>query len=285
MAIESLGALVVLLPLLSLGAGQGGSVQVFHPDFYVAVAAVIPVVWLTAGFASQSIISSLEFLRRVEDVIDRLAILVAVPFIFLQVLIVKFLSKQDRASSTLIVNYVGMLINQGALRLRIIATWIFVLAGLGGEVSSILALAWQDPSREIKNWTLAFVMVIIGFGALILAVGLLAAIRTQGHSSKERMAEKDQKRHVLTEAMLSGQEEQILSLLGELIRGGSLKDNGGGDSIEHGSVPDGETDTLQRNLKDIPPVGAPADALEVTQESPSRGPTTQEPREDREPDG
>jgi hypothetical protein len=128
----------------------------FNADFYLTTGAVIPVLWLTAGFATEAIS---RMMTRLERKVPGLIILVIAPFLG------GFASLLSGAITGVLIGVLGNRLAAlvfAALR-RLFAVG-YVLAGVVGETLSLLALFLRDSSFVLRTVTLISVLVLVAVG-------------------------------------------------------------------------------------------------------------------------
>ncbi len=134
----------------------------YHSDLYVAVATIIPVIWLTTGFALPRIYDNFGYVREWKKTRDQAA-------------------KQPQNRPTDQLRGYRLLcwalfppldVPKHSITLRRSAVTIFFVVGLCGEIASILALAYEYPGREVRILTLVSALTVVVLGSLILGASL-----------------------------------------------------------------------------------------------------------------
>jgi hypothetical protein len=130
----------------------------YHSDFYVAVATLIPVVWLTTGFSLSRSTENMLYVVRAWRSPDKPPV------------------RHPAQGPVGWFLYPVVASNPAKRRLltwaRRSAVGIFFVAGLIGEIAAITALAYQYPGHGVRLLTFVCVIVLVVIGAGILGTTL-----------------------------------------------------------------------------------------------------------------
>jgi hypothetical protein len=184
----------------------------FHADFYVAAATVVPVVWLTAGLASQATSGVMSLLARVEYSSDRSRFLF--PLIYQVFSSDKKLGPLRHIPIFLVSRLVMMPAYMSSV--RILAMGVFVVSGVTGESLSLFALALEDPSRNLRIATLIFTLAVVGLGAALLAISLWNVAYPFALVAKQRRSRWAVSKEQILQAVRVGDKAKYQELLQEI---------------------------------------------------------------------
>lgn len=144
----------------------------FPKEFYLASAAAIPVLWLTAGFATSAITTVIQTLRAA-DVSTHLHF--PVPGVVgraLPTMTVAFGIGRLRMRSSQLTLELGIHSGNGAL--ATVFVFGLVLAGIVGEIASLAALLRQRDDAVTVALVFGCVSVLAVLSGLVLLVSLVA---------------------------------------------------------------------------------------------------------------
>jgi hypothetical protein len=197
----------------------------YHADFYIASATLIPVVWLTAGFASQATSGMMQLLAHVESLSDRWDIVAGVPGVVAERITTRRFKPVAAASGTVARQLLRAPVWVSLSRARLVGMAVFVSAGLVGESASLLALALEDPSRTLRIVTLISVLVLVGMGGVVLAIALWGVAQPVGSSLQEKRADVRQAQDSIAEAVAAGDKDRLIAVMTDLVVGTSEPQN------------------------------------------------------------
>jgi hypothetical protein len=156
----------------------------FPKEFYLASAAAIPVLWLTVGFATSAITTLIHMLRAADATTQ---LHVAVPRPVARVLPsrpVEFAGSRIRAEEERLVVDLGVRGASGVLTACFILG--LILAGIVGEVVSLIALFNQHDDAFMIGIVFTCLCVLVVLSGVVLLVSLAAATRAATGPRPER---------------------------------------------------------------------------------------------------